>query len=133
LALLLVGRRAIDLSEQWRADFYEPDGQPVPVSRQLRHARGYVIAAIRYRLVNDLGSGLGKRLDVVLVSRRRTFIVVGSLFASPVVMVLCNEGVYGLVTRAESLCGIGGLLGLVVQSAREWRGVHPPSWKRPPR
>jgi hypothetical protein len=99
------GRQRESLRDQWKSDLIGPDGKPVTGRLQLQHSAGYVIAAARFRLVNDLGGLLGRRLDSVLISRPRTYMAGGALFAVPV---LCAS----------------------VRSLRKWRDVRPAEAKR---
>lgn len=92
LALVIAGSHRANLRDAWMSDLLAEDGSPLPLPSQLRHVAGYVPAAIRYRLVNDLGGVLkhlinhlggvlGRWLDAILVSRGRTRAVVMSMFA----------------------------------------------------
>jgi hypothetical protein len=125
-ALKVAGRRRSRLGAEWRSDLYDTDGRPIPVLRQLRHVAGYMIAAVRYRLVNDLGDALGRLLDAILVSRTRTRAVVVPLLAIPVAMVFFRQGLYGLIANAGSLGVLGGGLWAAVRGLRAWRNVQLP-------
>jgi hypothetical protein len=126
LALLIAGHRRAHLRDAWKSDLLNEDGTPVPMPRQMRHVAGYVVAAIRYRLVNDLGYVLGRLLDAILISRRRTRAMVVPISVSQVVMVFAHQGLYGLVTNVEQFAALGGILCAAVLGARAWRGVQPP-------
>jgi hypothetical protein len=126
LALFLAGHQRADLHDAWRSDLLTQDGQFIRIHKQLRHVSGYLIAAIRYRLVNDLGGALSRQLDAVLISRGRTRTICVLLYAIPVAMVLRHEGTYGLVSNAEQLAIIAAGLATGVRGLRKWRGVQPP-------
>lgn len=127
VALFLAGRKRADLRDAWRSDLLTQDGKFIPVRKQLRHVVGYLGAAVRYRLVNDLGGILGRLLDSVLISRGRTRGLAAILYTVPVAMVLARAGIYGLITNAGSLGAIGAGLWAAVRGLRAWRGVQPPS------
>ena len=69
----------------------------------MRHALGYMIAALKYRLVNDLGGFFGRKLDVALASRACTSVVATFVLCIPFAMILRHDGVYGLINHADSL------------------------------
>jgi hypothetical protein len=131
LALFLAGRKRADLHDAWRSDLVTQDGRFIPVRQQLRHVAGYMVAVLRYRLVNDLGGILGRLLDSVLISRARTRAISSAGYTVPVAMVLARAGIYGLVTNAGSLGVIGGGLWAAVRALRAWRGVQPPRAAKP--
>jgi hypothetical protein len=130
VALLMAGQRRAYLHDAWRSDLFAQDGQYISIRRQLRHGAGYLIAAVRYRLVNDFGSALGQLLDSVLASRAWTRMVVTCLYAIPVAMVLARQGSYGLVTNAEQFAVLAAGLGAGLRWLRRWRGVEPPKRDR---
>jgi hypothetical protein len=130
VALFMAGQRRAYLGDAWRSDLLTQDGQYIPIRRQLRHGAGYLIAAVNYRLVNDLGGALGRLLDSVLVSRMWTRTVVTCLYTLPVSMILSRQGLYGLVTNAGQLAILAAGLGAALRWLRRWRGVEPP--KREP-
>jgi hypothetical protein len=130
VALFVAGHRRAHLRDAWRSDLFTEDGQYIPIRRQLRHGAGYLIAAVSYRLVNDLGAVLGRHLDSMLASRAQTRAVVTCLYALPVSMILSRQGLYGLVTNAPQLSVLAAALGAGLRWLRGRRGVEPP--KRDP-
>jgi Bacterial regulatory proteins, luxR family len=126
VGLFVAGHRRAHLRDAWLSDLYDEKGELLPIPTQLRHVAGYLVAAIRYRLVNDLGDALGRVLDGLLVSRVRTAVVVVSLFAVPAQMFITRQGLYGLVANDAQLGVIASALFVAVKSARAWRGVRPP-------
>lgn len=126
MALLIAGPRREYLRDAWRADLYADDGRRLSVWRQLRHITGYLIAAINYRFINDLGGALSRLLDKILMSRAWTRVVVACLYAVPVVMILFNQGAYGLVENAGTLAVVAGGLAAGLRWLRRRRGVEPP-------
>jgi hypothetical protein len=126
IALFLAGHRRAYLRAAWRSDLLTQDGRYISVRRQLRHGAGYLIAAINYRLVNDLGGMLGRRLDSALASRTQTRAIVSCLYALPVAMILSRQGLYGLVTNVAQLSIIAAALAAGLRWLRSWRGVKPP-------
>lgn len=129
IALKMAGRQRAYLREAWDSDLLTEDGVPLSLARRLRHVAGYIPAAIRYRL-DDLGIVLGRLLDAVLISRRRTYVAAGALFAIPVEMIFSHAGLYGLVTNAGQLAVLFAALCASVRGLRKWRGVGPPEVKR---
>jgi hypothetical protein len=126
MALFIAGQRRAYLREAWRADMYLQDSdQILPLGRRLRHGAGFLVAAVGYRLINDLGGMLGRLLDAILVSRPWTKAVITCLYAIPVVMVLSRQGAYGLVTNADQLALLATGLGAGLHGLRRWRGVKP--------
>ncbi len=129
IALKLAGCQRAYLWEAWSSDLLDHDGVPLPLSSRLRYAAGYLPAALRYRL-DDLGGVLGRLLDGVLISRRRTWAAATALVAIPVEMIFSHEGLYGFVTRADQLAVIVAAMCASVRALRKLRCVTPPSKKR---
>jgi hypothetical protein len=99
LALLIAGQRRAYLQDAWRADLYADDGRRLSAWRRSRHSAGYVVAAINYRLINDLGEALCRLLDAVLVSRAWTRAVIVCLFLVP-----CHNPRQSRRVRPRSKC-----------------------------
>ena len=134
LALLIAGQRRAYLRDAWRADLYADEGRRLSAWRRSRHSAGYVVAAINYRLINDLGEALCRLLDAVLVSRAWTRAVIAWLFLVPIAMILFNQGAYGLVQNADSLAVVAAGLGAGLRWLRRRRKMEPPKrdskWRR---
>lgn len=128
-AAWLAGRRRAHILDAWRSDLFAPDGSFIPFRQQLRHASGYWIAVVQFRLVNDIGAWLGGLLNRVLASNGLTRSALAAVFAIPVAMIIGREGFYGLITNAEQLGVIAGALGAGTHWLRKWRGVKPPKKK----
>ena len=133
VALVIAGHRREYLREAWRADLYGQDGRYLSVKRQLRHGAGYLIAAVKYRLLNDLGGTLVRLLDAMLVSRMWTWTVITCVYAVPVAMILSRQGSYGLIENVGGLAVMAGALGAGLRWLRRWRGVQPPKRDTPSR
>jgi hypothetical protein len=129
IALKMAGRQRAHLRDAWDSDLLDENGVPLSLSNRLRHVAGYVPAAIRYR-IDDLAAVLGRALDAVLISQRRTRTIAGALFGIPVEMIFSREGLYGLVTNADSLAALFAALCASVSWLRKWRGVKPPEKKK---
>jgi hypothetical protein len=125
LALLIAGRRRSRLRDEWKSDLTGPDGEPVPPWLQLRHVAGYMIAALRYRMVNDLGDALGRVLDAILASRVRTAVVAFTLVAIQAGAILRLRGLSGLLAGADQPAALAGALALAIRWLRNCRGVRP--------
>lgn len=130
IALFIAGRRRAYLRTAWRSDLINQDCNYISVRRQLRHGSGFLIAAVKYRLINDLGEMLGRRLDLILASRTQTRAIVTCLYAIPVAMILSRQGLYGLVFDAGQLSIFAIALAGGLRRLRTWRGVKSP--KRSP-
>ena len=131
IALFIVGRRRrAYLRTAWRSDLINQDGQYISVRRQLRHGSGYLIAAVKYRLVNDLGEIVCRRLDLVLASRCQTRTIVTFLYTVPIGTIVYKQGLYGLVLDADQLSIFALALAGGLRWLRRWRGVKPPG-RRP--
>jgi hypothetical protein len=126
LALIIAGaRRAHYLHEAWKADLFGGDGTPPTTWRQLRHAAGYILAAVRFRLVNDLGTAAGRPLDAVLASRAWTAVVSMAIMAVQIGAILRLDGLSGLLANADKPAALATALWLGIRWLRKWRGVRP--------
>lgn len=123
-ALFIAGVRRAYLREAWISDLYDESGVKLESPRRLRHAGGYIVAAIKLRAINDFGRVAGSALDKILTSPRRTDSALCILMSIPVSLIFVRQGLYGLVTNAEQLAAIAAALLALTHAARKWRGVQ---------
>ncbi len=128
LAAFLAGRKRSGLREEWRTHLSGETGHGLARSDQIRAARGFLRAAVRYRL-RDAADLAWWPVDAVLRSRTLSNLTVWIPVLLAVLAVVRRDGFFGLVTNAENLIELGGGFYGVIRVGRWWRGVKPPKHK----
>ena len=128
LAAFLAGPKRSSLLDEWRSHLSGEAGCGLARRDQARAARGFLVAAVRYRL-QDARSLAWRPADAVLRSR-----TVSNLFVcGPVIVVLVaivrHDGRFGLVADIQDPAALGAFLYGVIRTGRWWRGVKPPEPK----
>ena len=96
--------------------------------QQIRAARGFVLAAVRYRL-HDAADQVWRPADAVLRSRTwsNLFVLIPTAWAAE--FIYRYEGTLGVIKSAESISAIGLALFGLIHAGRRHRGVKPPKPK----
>jgi sugar phosphate isomerase/epimerase len=128
LAALLAGRRRLALRAEWRSHLAGESGHDPVTWRKIREALGFVASAVQYRLA-DAADAAWTPVDAVLKSRALSNLLVFGPTATAALFILRHEGTLGVVTSAESISAIGGVLYGLVRVGRWWRDVKPPEPK----
>lgn len=128
LAALLAGRRRLALRAEWRSHLAGESGHDPVTWRKIREALGFVASAVQYRLA-DAADAAWTPVDAVLKSRALSNLLVSGPTATAALFILRHEGTLGVVTSAESISAIGGILYGLVRVGRWWRDVKPPEPK----
>ena len=128
LAVFFAGPGRSSLLNEWRSHLSGETGRGLARKDQIHAARGFLLAAIRYRLQD--AAGLAWRpVDALLGSRALSNLFVMIPTAMVALSILRHEGTLGVLTSAESISAIAaGLYGLV-RVSRWWRDVKPPEPK----
>jgi hypothetical protein len=128
VAVVLAGQKRSIVGEEWQGHLLgEPDGG-LTQRQQIRAARGFVLAAVRYRL-QDAADQAWRPVDAVLRSRglSNLFVLIPTVMVA--MLVLHHEGTLGMVTSAESIVAIGGTLYGLIRVGRWYRYVKLPDPK----
>jgi len=128
MAVLLAGRRRACLGEEWRSHLSGEPGRGMSGRRQEKDALGFVVAAVRCR-VQDTADLAWRPVDAILRSRTLSNLTAWLPTLAAIQLVFRRDGVYGLVTDAENLIALGGVLHGAIRAGRWWRGVKPPKRK----
>jgi hypothetical protein len=124
IAVVLAGhKRGVD--EEWRGHLLGEHAGGLTQREQARAARGFVLAAIRYR-AQDATALAWRPADAVLGSR-----ILSNLFVwGPVIVVLFaivrRDGRFGLVADIQDPGTLGAFLYSAIRAGRWWRGIKPP-------
>jgi len=124
VAVALAGQKRSMVGDEWRGHLLGEPDRGLTQREQIRAARGFVLAAVRYRL-QDAAEQAWRPVDAVLKSRglSNLFVLIPTLMAA--MFVLHDEGSLGVVTSAESIITIGGTLYGLVRVGRWYRDVKP--------
>ena len=128
LAALLAGRKRPALRAEWRAHLAGWSGHDSADWEKVRQALGFVASAIRCRC-SDAADAAWVPVDAVLKSRILSNLFVFIPAAMAAYIVLRHDGTLGVVTAAESIIAIGGMMHGLIRVARWWRNVKPPEPK----
>ena len=128
LAAFLAGPKRSSMLDEWRSHLSGEIGQGLTRKDQIRAARGFLLAAARYR-IQDAAALAWRPVEGVLRSRilSNLFVLIPAMMAA--LLILRHEGTLGVVTSAESISAIGGGLYALVRVGRWWRDVRPPEPK----
>jgi hypothetical protein len=128
LAILLAGRRRPALRVEWRTHLAGESGHDPVTWPKVRQALGFVTSAVRYRLA-DAADAAWIPVDAILKSRKLSNLLVFGPTSAAALCILRHLGTLGVLTSAESISAIGGLLYGLVRVGRWWRDVKPPEPK----
>jgi hypothetical protein len=126
--VFLAGQKRHAIAEEWQCHLLGEFGRGLASRDQIRAARGFLLAAMRYRL-SDATEAAWVPVDAMLKSRTLSNALVLSLTAAAAMVILRHEGGVGVVMSAESVGTIGGALYGLIRTGRWWRNVKPPEPK----
>ena len=128
LAAFLAGPKRSSLLGEWRSHLSGETGCGLARKDQVRAARGFLVAAVRYRL-QDARSLAWRPADAVLRSRTLSNLFVWGPVAVVLVAIVRHDGRFGLVADIQDPAALGAFLYGVIRTGRWWRGVKPPEPK----
>ena len=128
LAVFLAGRRRSVLADEWRAHLVGWPGRGLSLRDQTRAARGFLWAAVRYRL-GDAADLAWRPVDSMLRSRAKSNLFVWLPVLAAVLAVVHHDGWYGLIANAENLIETWAGFYATVRVGRWYRKVRPPEPK----
>jgi hypothetical protein len=128
VAVFLAGQKRSAVGEEWRRHLLGESDHGLIQREQIRAARGFVWAAVRYRLQDAIDQAW-RPVDAVLRSRTwsNLFVLIPSAMVS--LFILRNEGTLGAVKSAGSITAIGGIFYGLIRVGRWWRDAKPPEPK----
>jgi hypothetical protein len=124
MAVVLVGQKRSMIGVEWQGHLLGEPDRGLTQPEQIRAARGFVLAAVRYRL-QDAADQAWRPVDAVLRSRALSnlFMLIPTVMAA--MLILHHEGTLGVVASAESIVTIGGTLYALIRVGRWYRDVKP--------
>jgi hypothetical protein len=128
LAVLLAGHKRSAMADEWRAHLAGWPGAELSRRDQVRAARGFIWAAVRYRL-EDAADLAWWPADAVLGSRLLSNLFVWGPVIVMLVAIVHHDGRFGLVADIQDPAALGAFLYGVIRTGRWWRGVKPPEPK----
>jgi hypothetical protein len=128
LAAFLAGAKRSSLLDEWRSHLSGETGHGLARKDQIRAARGFLVAAVRYRL-QDARFLAWRPADAVLCSRTLSNLFVWGPVALVLVAVVRHDGRFGLVADIQDPAALGAFLYGVIRTGRWWRGVKLPEPK----
>jgi hypothetical protein len=115
---------------EWQAHLAGEPGLELSRRDQVRAARGFVWAAVRYR-VEDAAELAWQPVDAVLRSRFLSGIFIAGPVLAVVLAILHHDGRYGLALDVQDPFCVGACTWGTILGLRKWRKVRPP--ERQPR
>ena len=128
VAAILAGQKRSMVSIEWQGHLLGEAERGLTQHEQIRAARGFVLAAVRYRL-QDAADQAWRPVDAVLRSHTwsNLFVLIPTAWAAQ--FIYRYEGTLGVIKSAESISAIGLVLFGLVHAGRRHRGVKPPKPK----
>jgi hypothetical protein len=124
MAVLVVGRKRYKVREEWQSHLRGWSGRGLRECDQRRAARGFLLAAMRYRL-EDAADQMWRPADAVLGSRALSNLFVWGPVTAMLVAIVHHDGWFGLVADDQDPVALGAFLYVVIKTGRWWRGVKP--------
>ena len=112
------------VDQEWRGHLLGEHARGLTQREQNRAARGFVLAAVRYR-VQDAVDLAWRPVDAVLGSRLLSNLFVWGPVAVVFVVIYRHDGRYGLVADIQDPACLGAVLYGAIRTGRWWRGVKP--------
>jgi len=128
VAVVLAGQKRSIVGEEWKGHLLGENAGGLTQREQTRAARGFILAAVRYRL-HDAADQAWRPADAVLCSRALSNLFVWGPVIVMLVAIVHHDGRFGLVTDVQDPVALGAFLYGVIRTGRWWRGVKPPEPK----
>jgi hypothetical protein len=128
-AVVLAGHKRSAVGEEWRRHLLGESAQGLTHKEQIRAARGFVWAAVCYRL-HDAADLAWRPVDAVLGSRTLSNLTVWIPVLAAMLVIVRHDRLYGLITNASNLIELWGGLYAAIRVGRWYRRMKP---KRKPR
>jgi hypothetical protein len=128
VAVVLAGQKRSMVGEEWRGHLLGEQASGLTQREQTRAARGFVLAAVRYR-VQDAAALAWRPADAVLGSRTLSNLFVWGPVTVVLMVIVRHDGRFGLVADIQDPAALGAFLYGVIRTGRWWRGVKPPEPK----
>jgi hypothetical protein len=128
VAEVLAGQKRSMVGVEWRGHLLGERAGGLSQREQIRAARGFVVAAVRYRL-QDTADLAWRPADAVLKSRTLSNVFVWGPVIVMLLAILRHDGRFGLVANVQDPVALGVFLYGVIRTGRWWRGVKPPEPK----
>ena len=128
LAVLLAGHKRSATADEWRAHLAGWPGAELSRRDQVHAARGFIWAAVRYRL-EDAADQAWRPADAVLGSRTLSNLFMWGPVIVMLVAIVHHDGRFGLVVDVQDPAALGAFLYGVIRTGRWWRRVKPPEPK----
>jgi hypothetical protein len=124
VAVVLAGQKRSMVGEEWRGHLLGEHASCLTQREQTRAARGFVLAAVRYR-AQDAANLAWRPADAVLGSRTLSNLFVWGPVIVMLVAIVHHDGRFGLVADVQDPLALGAFLYGVIRTGRWWRGVKP--------
>ena len=124
VAVILAGQKRSAVGEEWRGHLLGESDHGLTQREQIRAARGFVWAAVRYRL-GDAADLAWRADDAVLRSHTLSNLAIWVPVLLAVLAIVRHDGLYGLVTYDINLMELGGGIYGAIRFGRHRRGVKP--------
>ena len=124
VAVALAGQKRSMVGEEWRGHLLGEQVSGLTQREQTRAARGFVLAAVRYR-VRDAADLAWRPADAVLGSRTLSNLFVWGPVIVMLIAIVRRDGRFGLVTDDQDPVALGAFLYCAIRTGRWWRGVKP--------
>lgn len=124
-AVFLAGLHHSASREEWRSHLVGELGNQLSRQDQMNAARGFVWAAVRYR-IEDATELVWQPVDAVLRSRALSNIFIVGPVLAVVLAILHHDGRYGLVLDIQDPFCVGACTWGTIFGLRKWRKVKPP-------
>jgi hypothetical protein len=125
VAVILAGQKRSAVGGEWRCHLLGESDHRLTQREQIRAARGFVWAAVRYRL-QDAADLAWRANDAVLRSCTLSNLAIWVPVLLTALAIVRHDGLYGLVTYDINLIELGGGIYGAIRFGRHRRGVKPP-------
>jgi hypothetical protein len=127
-AVFLAGKKRSAVRDEWRSHLFGWPGQGLTSGQQIRAARGFLWAAVLYRL-EDAADLAWRPADAVLGSRTLSNLFVWGPVILTLVAIVQHDGRFGLVADDQDPVALGAFLYVVIKTGRWWRQIKLPEPK----
>jgi hypothetical protein len=128
IAVFVAGRKRYEVREEWSSHLAGEPGHQFVRRDQMHAARGFLWAAVRYRL-EDAADLAWRPVDAVLGSRTLSNLFVWGPVLVMLVAIVRYDGRFGLVADVQDPVALGAFLYVVIKTGRWWRQIKLPEPK----